>query len=156
MASLYWIRAQSIFLFTSVNILRLTQNDGFYHITILISDQLFLLNSVSIILIGIPQPFKYDFNTWYEFKLFSMGLICYSLFAFVDMGIHPDWVSKYHGWPSGAHDISVLHVDKIGILCGYAIRSGKHPEGSQRLQGWPQVGPGCWLPEICLPDRIAS
>ena len=26
----------------------------------------------------------------------------------------------------------------IGILCGYAIRSGKHPEGSQRPPGRPQ------------------
>ena len=43
----------------------------------------------------------------------------------------------------------------IGILCGYAIRSGRHPEGSQRPPGRPQVGPGRWLPEGCLPDRIA-
>ena len=43
----------------------------------------------------------------------------------------------------------------IGILCGYAIRSGRHPEGSQRPPGRPQVGPGRWLPEGCLPDRMA-
>ena len=42
-----------------------------------------------------------------------------------------------------------------GILCGYAIRSGRHPSGSQR------PGPTCgrpggrWLPSGCLPDRIA-
>ena len=42
-----------------------------------------------------------------------------------------------------------------GIPRGYAIRSGRHPEGSQRPQGRPQVGPGRWLPEGCLPDRIA-
>ena len=29
-------------------------------------------------------------------------------------------------------------VNKIGILCGYAIRSGRRPEGSQRPQGGPQ------------------
>ena len=46
--------------------------------------------------------------------------------------------------------------DKIGILCGYAIRSGRHPEGSQRPPGRPQVGPGRWLPSGCLPDRIGQ
>ena len=37
-----------------------------------------------------------------------------------------------------------------GILCGYAIRSGRHPSGSQRR------GP-TWgrPPSGCLPDRIA-
>ena len=43
----------------------------------------------------------------------------------------------------------------IGILRGYAIRSGRRPEGSQRPQGGPQVRPGRWLPEGRLPDRIA-
>ena len=42
-----------------------------------------------------------------------------------------------------------------GILCGYAIRSDRHPSGSQR------PGPTCgrpggrWLPSGCLPDRTA-
>ena len=35
----------------------------------------------------------------------------------------------------------------IGILCGYAIRSGRYPGGVS--------GPGRWLPDGCLPDRIA-
>ena len=43
-----------------------------------------------------------------------------------------------------------------GILCGYAIRSGRHPSVSQRpgrtCAGRPD---GRWLPEGCLPDRIA-
>ena len=43
----------------------------------------------------------------------------------------------------------------IGTLCGYAIQSGRHPVGSQRLPGRPQVDPGRWLPEGCLPDLIA-
>ena len=43
----------------------------------------------------------------------------------------------------------------IGILRGYAIRSGRRPEGSQRPQGGPQVRPCRWLPEGRLPDRIA-
>ena len=46
-------------------------------------------------------------------------------------------------------------VYKIGILRGYAIRSGRRPEGSQRPQGGPQVRLGRWLPEGRLPDRIA-
>ena len=29
----------------------------------------------------------------------------------------------------------------IGTLCGYAIQSGRHPVGSQRLPGRPQVDP---------------
>ena len=37
-----------------------------------------------------------------------------------------------------------MHI--IGILRGYAIRSGRRPEGSQRPQGGPQVRPGRWLP----------
>ena len=48
-----------------------------------------------------------------------------------------------------------IYIYKIGILRGYAIRSGRRPEGSQRPQGGPQVRPGRWLPEGRLPDRIA-
>ena len=54
---------------------------------------------------------------------------------------------------STLYEISIF--DKIGILRGYAIRSGRRPEGSQRPQGGPQVRPGRWLPEGRLPDRIA-
>ena len=43
----------------------------------------------------------------------------------------------------------------VGFLCDYAIWSAKHPEGSQQLQGQPQVSPGRWQPEVCLPDHIA-
>ena len=45
--------------------------------------------------------------------------------------------------------------DRSWILRGYAIRSGRRPEGSQRPQCGPQVRPGRWLPEGRLPDRIA-
>ena len=39
-----------------------------------------------------------------------------------------------------------------GILCGYAIRSGRHPSGSRR------PGPTCgrWIPSGCLPDRLCG
>ena len=59
---------------------------------------------------------------------------------------------------SNAENVSILwrhHDSIIGILRGYAIRSGRRPEGSQRPQGGPQVRPGRWLPEGRLPDRIA-
>ena len=49
--------------------------------------------------------------------------------------------------------IVFLHNDTIGILCGYAIRSGRHPEGSQRP---PQSIPfiqyvhlRCWIKNNC-------
>ena len=45
--------------------------------------------------------------------------------------------------------------DKIGILCGYAIRSGRHPEGSQRPPDRPQVGPGRWLPEYRVTTKYS-
>ena len=41
--------------------------------------------------------------------------------------------------------------DSLGILCGCAICSGRH----QRPPDRPQVCPGRWLPEGCLPARIA-
>ena len=39
-----------------------------------------------------------------------------------------------------------------GILCGYAIRSGRHPEGSQRPPGRPAVGPAAadFPRDVCL------
>ena len=42
-----------------------------------------------------------------------------------------------------------------GILCGYAIWSGRHPEGSQRPPGRPQVGPSRWLP-YCIYRKISN
>ena len=37
--------------------------------------------------------------------------------------------------------------DTIGILCGYAIRSGRHSEGSQRPPGRPHLR--CWIKNNC-------
>ena len=37
--------------------------------------------------------------------------------------------------------------DTIGIHCGYAIRSGRHPEGSQRPPGRPHIR--CWIKNNC-------
>ena len=51
--------------------------------------------------------------------------------------------------------ISACFHGTIWILCCYAMRSGRHPKGSQRPPGRLQVGPGSWLPERYLPDRIA-
>ena len=42
--------------------------------------------------------------------------------------------------------VNPLRLHIIRILCGYAIRSGRHPEGSQWPLGRPYVGPGHWLP----------
>ena len=37
----------------------------------------------------------------------------------------------------------ILHT--IGLFCGYAIRSGRHPEGSQLPPGRPHIAHGSWL-----------
>ena len=44
------------------------------------------------------------------------------------------------------------HNDIIGILCGYAIRSGRHSKGSQRQLGRPAVGPAAadFPRDVCL------
>ena len=61
-------------------------------------------------------------------------------------------------WLQILHRVWQIHVDptySIGIPRGYAIQSGRRPEGSQRPQGRPQFRPGRWIPEGRLPHRIA-
>ena len=43
-----------------------------------------------------------------------------------------------------------------GILCGYAIRSGRHPEGSQRPPGRPQRPPLTSLGMSAWPYRVTT